>query len=1315
MLDSNDPKLTAYVLGELDEAERTEVERQLADWPELRQAVEQIRDVTDRLSGSLQAEPCPELTDAQRTAIAEQSTAVLDKAALKTTVSPQGNARWWAIATALSLLIVVAGVVGYFGFVANNSDYYNDIAQQPSAARSKLGDYDDLKEFESEEELTEIELQEAKPDGWGGEIRDQRQGSRSSFNAGGEVSVGSLPSNSSSVLRDDFTSRAGPGGAEGPQPAKSSRVMTVDDSLAAPVVPTPKPADSSIRVVSEPSRTSPAPDDSDAVESPTSNGRGEGGQNGQDGANPRDPAGDAAPESASSPGSEGGGEASEGEPESRDGKSGGDKQGLFDALEESASGESKKGKEGRGKNDKSTVRRTWKRVKAIPNTSRLMIGDRDELPTEGVQVNVVIDGFRARVLLDCYYYNNRSQQLEGNFKLRLPNDASLYYFAFGETSFEYRPMVDELASNGFLPADVVRSSGTGPDEILGARSQSWSKVKEARMVPREKAAHAYSEIVRRRVDPALVEWSGAGVFNARIFPLMPNKLHRIVVGYDVNLRRDGDDLVYQLDLPQEVEQRMIDLNVAAMPGAAVEVSPQVRPFTSGGRAYYHFKDPHENTLEVRYENAGTMVLVGEDAKAGEFFAAQVTPDLPVGEAVAGSPQAIFLVDTSLSSNPDKFNVWLKMLEATLENNRGGIKQFAVMFFNIESHWWKNGFTDNTPENVRKLLADCNKLALEGATDLRQALAEAGSPSWAVDKKTKDKNLLGKPDLFLLSDGAVTWGELNLHLLARTLRKGSAGSLFAYKTGMTGTAIGVLEHLARESGGSVFSIVNEGEVEQASTAHRQRPWQLINVSAAGSSSDLLTAGRIRSIYPGQSLLLVGRGQPGDEIMLELQRGEETRSLAVRVDRAVSSNLAARLYGQVSVGQLEDLRTAAENVASAYARHFRVTGQTCSLLMLESEADYQRFDIKPEDDVTVVKVSPAAGLIDRKMEQLGQTLEDPKAATVAWLKKMETLPGFKFKMPTLLELALEQMPTESFDVAVPKLVCEQRARKDLPRQFFEQLSESRLNYDVVTAESARRMEQHGASDALRALSSLIENNPGDPVLTRDVAFSAIEWGLGGQAYPLLKRVANARPYQPQIYQAIAQCLGDLGHADLAIVYYEVALHGQWHQRYKDFHKIASVEYLDLLQRVASGEIESTVHEYAKTRLASLVEKTKLGNPDLIVTMMWNTDRTDVDLHVREPSGEECFYKNPNTRSGGRITGDVTEGFGPEMYVLSKGANGKYVVRANYYGSDNNRAGVRSKVYVKIFEYFGTPRQQVTRKTVTLSQGKEMRDLATVNLKQ
>ncbi|MCA9269192.1 MAG: hypothetical protein KDA41_12010, partial [Planctomycetales bacterium] len=205
-------------------------------------------------------------------------------------------------------------------------------------------------------------------------------------------------------------------------------------------------------------------------------------------------------------------------------------------------------------------KKTWRKAKAVPNASQLVIGDEDELLPQGSQVSVRIEGFRARVLMDLFYYNDRQRQLEGNFKLRLPDDASLYYFAFGEMKMEYRPQDGDLAS-GFITPESIAAAGASPVDIAALRDQTWENVKEARVVPRVKAAHAYSETVRQRIDPALVEWSGAGVFNARVFPLTPGKLHRIVVGYDVNLTRDGDDLTFKLDLPPDMAESVVDVNV----------------------------------------------------------------------------------------------------------------------------------------------------------------------------------------------------------------------------------------------------------------------------------------------------------------------------------------------------------------------------------------------------------------------------------------------------------------------------------------------------------------------------------------------------------------------------------------------------------------------------------------------------------------------------------------------------------------------------------------------------------------------------------
>lgn len=112
-----------------------------------------------------------------------------------------------------------------------------------------------------------------------------------------------------------------------------------------------------------------------------------------------------------------------------------------------------------------------------------MIGDQAELPLEGIQFNVRVDGFRARVLMDMYFYNDRDRQYEGTFKLRLPNGASPYYLAFGQSVLERSP--------GFDDARRARQKGWTPDRIMDDRKDAWTNVKEARMVTREKAAFAY--------------------------------------------------------------------------------------------------------------------------------------------------------------------------------------------------------------------------------------------------------------------------------------------------------------------------------------------------------------------------------------------------------------------------------------------------------------------------------------------------------------------------------------------------------------------------------------------------------------------------------------------------------------------------------------------------------------------------------------------------------------------------------------------------------------------------------------------------------
>ncbi len=936
--------------------------------------------------------------------------------------------------------------------------------------------------------------------------------------------------------------------------------------------------------------------------------------------------------------------------------------------------------------------KTWKRVKAIPNTTRLMVGDKEELDLTGMQVNVQVDGFRARVLIDYLYYNDRAQQLEGNFKLRLPEDSSLYYFAFGESANELTPQ-RQLARREFTNNGTRFVSFT-PAAITKTRNDVWRNVKEARMVPREQAAYAFRETVRRRVDPALVEWSGAGVFNAKVFPLAPKKVHRIVIGYDVNLTRSGNQLTYQLDLPESTGDCRIEINAQDVEGIQYKIEPEVEPVEVDHNDELHqrftFDQRPENGIRLTATTELPLLLKSREL-ADEFWATQVTPELPVQDSV-GSSRAMFMLDTSLSSSPDKFNVWLKLLETTLANNRDTMKEFGVLIFSVDGHFWKSEYVANTADNVAELKDTLENVVLEGATDLYAAMQKVTSTDWVTDGQA--------PDLFLLSDGAANWGETNGRLVGSLLDGKETGSLFAYQTGMTGTAIASLRLLTGQTGGAVFSVASEDEITTASTAHRKRPWKLASITAEGAT-DVMTAGRAEWVYPGQTLTVVGRGVVSGPMKFEFEQSGKT-SAVTTTPTGIVSELAARLYGEISVGQLESMGSEVFDISAAYARHFRVTGDTCSLLMLESEADYERFDIKPQEDEFVVKSKPASKLVSDILEKAASRLANPKAQLLSWLKRLETMQGLKFAMPTALKLAIDDIDV----VAVSQpLDCSPVSRGDVSKGYLNALQQENLDYDVIAGQAKKRGRQ-SIDDSIKVFSSLIERNPGDVTMARDVAFTAMELDRPAHAYHLLRSVARQRPFQGSVYPAIGQCLAQAGQADMAIVYYEVALSGEFQRQGSKFRQIVAVDYMHLLRRIVSGKAKSSVVDFARARLETLTKKMPVSKADMLVTMMWNQDQTDVDLHVIEPSGEECFYSHKTTKSGGEITDDITTGFGPEMYFNQSAPDGKYQIAVKFFGNAQNRASVKNKVYLTVFEGFGSDKEKVARKTVRLKDAGEHR---------
>lgn len=97
-------------------------------------------------------------------------------------------------------------------------------------------------------------------------------------------------------------------------------------------------------------------------------------------------------------------------------------------------------------------------------------------------------------------------------------------------------------------------------------------------------------------------------------------------------------------------------------------------------------------------------------------------------------------------------------------------------------------------------------------------------------------------------------------------------------------------------------------------------------------------------------------------------------------------------------------------------------------------------------------------------------------------------------------------------------------------------------------------------------------------------------------------------------------------------------------------------------------------------------------ILVTLTWDTNGTDLDTYVIDPTGDYSCYYHKVTADGGALDHDVTTGYGPEHWTLTDNNTVRYgqpyKIRVHYY-SDHGHGG--TNYTVSIVEYEGTTRQQ------------------------
>ncbi len=86
-----------------------------------------------------------------------------------------------------------------------------------------------------------------------------------------------------------------------------------------------------------------------------------------------------------------------------------------------------------------------------------------------------------------------------------------------------------------------------------------------------------------------------------------------------------------------------------------------------------------------------------------------------------------------------------------------------------------------------------------------------------------------------------------------------------------------------------------------------------------------------------------------------------------------------------------------------------------------------------------------------------------------------------------------------------------------------------------------------------------------------------------------------------------------------------------------------------------------------VTTCVDVLALGSGALQISLSWNTDDTDLDLWVTDPSGTLIYFGNRTSPTGGQLDRDDTDGFGPEniFWLDDTAPDGAYRVEVDYYG--------------------------------------------------
>ncbi|WP_291072390.1 VIT domain-containing protein [Empedobacter sp. UBA5637] len=932
---------------------------------------------------------------------------------------------------------------------------------------------------------------------------------------------------------------------------------------------------------------------------------------------------------------------------------------------------------------------------------RIEIGERPDensVSLQSMDVQVEIFGNLDKTTTTLVFTNSSSRNLEGNLVFPLPENTTVSGYAI---------------------------------DING-------KLRNAVPVTKVRAVEVFESIQKQNIDPGIIEKVEGNNFRTRISPIPAKGSRTIQLSYYQELKLDKSS--YQYHLPLDSSKKIAKFNLTTKVYNAAG-KPQLIETPDGSFNFSENSNIYEaNLSKTDFTPKKSLIInlpkspnnvesfVQKNVDGSVYFYANLLVDAK-SQPKVWSKNIGIIWDNSLSGLKRNHQKELEFLDKIISQQKNLNIEVSLLNFSLE----KSRFFQIKNGDWSELKKYLENVTYDGGTNYAKILPT---------------NL--KADEYLLfSDGISSFGS-NIFNIDKPFYTIASSPTSNY---------GVLKMIAQKVGGKFINL-NENSVENAFKQINESSVQFLGIinNTAGevypiSINDVNNGISIAGIsqYPNAKLTMMFGRNGKVEFNKELDLSKATQNLEI-----------SKIWAQSKVNYLELNPEQNKTEIEEIGKQFSIVTSNTSLIVLENVSDYVKYKINPpaelQNEFNKLSKQGFEQNETRKADLLKNAIAKAKELKEWWKKDfkyikpkypkpvgdsttyLEETVQVNMVMPEPRTTAVMEMESSAEQAMVvtangvrreSRSLCYASANFVADKKMKDESSASVPEIKIVNVKSDKEymklieasknpyqtyldlrndyaetpayyfdvatffFQKKERETGLKILSSIADLGLEDAELYKMLAYKLKEIEEYQTELFITKKVLEWRPFDAQSYRDYALALQDNEQYQSALEYlYKVLTN--------DYSVEITTRDRDITEIIVP-EVNNLISLHRKDLNLSKINKDIIVDipVDIRVVMNWNKDMTDIDLWVTDPNGEKCFYGHRTTAIGGRMSEDVTQGFGPEQFMLKKAIKGKYKIETNFFGERQMSISGPTTISAEIYLMYSSGKQ--VKKMITFQNNK------------